>query len=290
MLYCCLRKEKDTGLRMRISLFVLTAFLTVFVCGCASIGVVEKSQSENENSALEVPSETVSMQSATSVAPEKTPAPTVQATPAPTPVPTPSPVPTPEGMVVLKKGFSYMPVPDDVWRRMEGKSYPEGTDIPLDELVYVNVLHIGFDGQEKEGELVVNKKIADDILYIFAELYSAGYKIERMRLIDDYDAIDEASMTDNNTSCFCYRNIAGTSKLSYHARGLAIDINPLYNPYVSSKKIEPAAGAIYTDRSLANLYYIDEDDLCYKLFTERGFFWGGHYNSVKDYQHFEMRD
>ena len=98
-------------------------------------------------------------------------------------------------------------------------------------------------------------------------------------------------MTDNNTSCFCYRTISGTSKLSYHARGLAVDVNTLYNPYVSSKKIEPAAGEEYAyDRDSGNPYYIDENDLCYKLFTEHGFFWGGHWNSVKDYQHFEMQD
>lgn len=176
-------------------------------------------------------------------------------------------------------------------QRMMGKSYPEDCPVPLDDLRYVKVLHIGFDGKSHEGEMIVNKKIADDVLDIFNKLYEAEYPIEKIRLIDEYGASDEASMTDNNTSCFCYRTISGTNKLSYHARGLAIDVNTLYNPYVSSRKIEPAVGEKYAyDRDSGNPRYIDEDDLCYQLFTEHGFFWGGHWNSVKDYQHFEMQD
>jgi len=221
-----------------------------------------------------------------------TPAPTVTptATPTPTPTPTPTAEPTPEGMVMLAEGFTYQPIPMEVQERMKGKSYPEGCPVPMEDLRYARVLHVGFDGETHEGELVVNAKIADAVLEIFKSLYDAGYPIEKMVLIDEYGAIDEASMTDNNSSSFCYRTISGSDKLSYHARGLAVDINPLYNPYVSSQKLEPAAGAPYVDRAQDNPYFIDEEDLCYQLFTEHGFFWGGHWNSVKDYQHFEMQD
>ena len=99
-------------------------------------------------------------------------------------------------------------------------------------------------------------------------------------------------MQDHNTSCFNYRVVDGTSNLSKHAYGLAIDINPFFNPYVVFKTdgptyISPRGSETYADRSKDFAYKIDENDLCYKLFTERGFTWGGNWNSCKDYQHFQ---
>lgn len=197
---------------------------------------------------------------------------------------------TSEDPIIIRDGFSAERVPESVRQRMYGKSYPEACPVSFEDLRYLKLKYIGFDGKEHDGEMIVNAKIAESILEIFAELYDASYPIEKIRLIDEYDAVDEASMTDNNTSSFCYRTISGSTKLSYHARGLAVDINPLYNPYVSSRKLEPAAGAPYVDRSLDIPYYIDHNDLCYQLFTQHGFFWGGNWSSVKDYQHFEMQD
>ena len=99
-------------------------------------------------------------------------------------------------------------------------------------------------------------------------------------------------MEADNTSCFNYRVVAGSDALSRHALGLAVDINPLYNPYVSyeedgTQNISPASASAYADRSVHFPYKIDENDLCYKLFIQHGFTWGGHWNNVKDYQHFQ---
>ena len=153
------------------------------------------------------------------------------------------------------------------------------------------MLHIGFDGETHIGEMIVNQEIAEDILEIMSELYKQEYPIEKMALIDAYGADDESSMSDNNTSAFNYREIAGSSKLSRHALGLAVDINPKYNPYVKEKNgeylVSPANGAAYADRSQEFPYKIAEGDLCLRLFLEHGFTWGGSWNSVKDYQHFE---
>ena len=101
-------------------------------------------------------------------------------------------------------------------------------------------------------------------------------------------------MRDNNSSCFCYRNIAGSTNLSKHARGLAIDINTLYNPYFKVRDdgslfIQPATAGAYCERTLDFPYKIDHDDLCFKLFTEAGFEWGGDWVTRKDYQHFELK-
>lgn len=205
-----------------------------------------------------------------------------------------------EQRTLLEEGFYYEPISDDLRRYMTGVSYPasHGTeDIPepeitFDDLMYVHILHYDFDGNPTEGELVCNKSIAADLAEIFQELYRNEYRLEKVLLIEAYDGDDLASMEDNNTSCFNYRPVEGSGKLSKHAYGLAIDINPLYNPYITytaegSQQVSPASALPYADRGSLFPYKIDEEDLCYKLFTSRGFTWGGNWNNVKDYQHFQ---
>lgn len=192
-------------------------------------------------------------------------------------------------------GFYYEPLTDTVKQRITGISYPEsGCTVPYEDLLYVGLLYHDFNGEEQSGELICNKAVAQDMVEIFYELYQNDYQIERIRLIDEYGGDDTASMADNNTSCFNYRVVDGTTSLSKHAYGLAIDINPFYNPYVVYNKggtgntyISPAGSEIYADRSQDFAYKIDENDLCYRLFIEHGFTWGGNWNSSKDYQHFQ---
>ena len=187
--------------------------------------------------------------------------------------------------------FYVSEIPDDIFEKMQGKSYKEDCTVPREDLRYVHVLHMGFDGETKEGEQVVNKAIADDVCDIFEKLYEADYPIEKIRLVDEYDADDEASMSDNNSSAFNFRFISHTTKISKHGLGMAVDINTLYNPYVKTvdgkRSIEPANAADYVDRSADFPYKIDHDDLCYQLFKEHGFSWGGDWQHSKDYQHFE---
>ena len=182
-------------------------------------------------------------------------------------------------------------IDDVIFARIKGKSYKDNCIVPLDELRYLHVMHIGFDGEPHEGELICNVSIAADLLDIFQKLYKAGYQIEKIRLVDEYNADDETSMRDNNSSCFNFRFISHTTKVSKHGLGLAVDINTLYNPYIKTVDgktyIEPATAGDYVDRTKDFPHKIDENDLCYKLFTQHGFEWGGHWKSVKDYKHFE---
>lgn len=201
-----------------------------------------------------------------------------------------------ENRTTYQPGFYYEPLSEDVKQRITGISYPEeGCTIPYEDLNYVGLLYIDFDGKEQNGELICNQAIAQDIVEIFYELYRNEYRIERIRLIDEYDGDDTLSMLDNNTSCFNYRVVDGTDNLSKHALGCAIDINPFYNPYVVFNRgangetyISPKGSEIYADRTQDFPYKIDESDLCYKLFIEHGFTWGGNWNSCKDYQHFQI--
>lgn len=182
--------------------------------------------------------------------------------------------------------FTLGPIPDEVFRRMEGKSFPADCTTPRAELRYLRVLHRGFDALTHVGELVCHQTVAGDLLEVLRLLWEADYPIEKIRLIDDYGADDEKSMADNNSSCFCFRMVAGKDELSKHARGWAIDINPLYNPYLTERGYTPLNAGPYVDRSRDFPYKIDENDLCYRLLTERGFEWGGHWSHAKDYQHF----
>ena len=187
--------------------------------------------------------------------------------------------------------FYISEIPDEIFAKMQGKSYKADCTVPREDLRYLHVLHMGFDGQTKEGELVVNKAIAEDVLAIFKQLYEAEYPIEKVRLVDEYDADDEASMSDNNSSVFNFRFISHTTTISKHGLGMAVDINTLYNPYVKTVNgklsIEPANAEAYVDRSGDFPHKIDHEDLCYRLFTKYGFTWGGDWEHSKDYQHFE---
>lgn len=194
---------------------------------------------------------------------------------------------------IYQPDFYYEPLSDDIKKRITGLSYKENCPIPYDDLRHVRILYINFKGNTSTGELICNKAIAQDLVEIFYELYQANYQIEQIRLVDEYNADDNLSMQDNNSSCFNYRTIAGTDKISMHGQGLAVDINPFFNPYVTyhngQVQVAPTGAESYVDRDKPFAYKIDENDLCYKLFIQHGFSWGGHWNSSKDYQHFEKK-
>ena len=188
--------------------------------------------------------------------------------------------------------FVCTPIPDSIFAAMQGKSFKANCTVPRDSLRYIRCLHTDKDGNSFVGEMVLNRSIAEQVLGIFRKLYDAKYPIERMLLIDRWDADDEMAMRDNNSSSFNFRFISHTQTVSKHGKGLAVDINTLYNPYHKfladgTEIIEPATGAPYLDRTLDFDYKIEKGDLCYQLFIAAGFKWGGDWTDRKDYQHFE---
>lgn len=205
------------------------------------------------------------------------------------------------GSAVLKvsrEGFSIREISDDLFERMKGgNTYKEDCIVPREDLRYLLVLHKDKEGNTHQGEMVVHKLIAEDVLEIFEQLYDAGYPIERMVLPDNYLADDEIMMRDNNSSSFNFRFISHTDRISKHGLGMAVDINTLYNPYhkivknedgTEEEVIEPATGKPYLDRTQSFDYKIEKGDLCYQLFIEKGFEWGGDWTDRKDFQHFEL--
>lgn len=186
----------------------------------------------------------------------------------------------------------------EIYDRIEGKSYRENPDIMLEDLRYLSILYYDFDHEIQRGELIVNESIAEDCLDIFQQLYQAEYEIASVKLIDEYwtgdgASTDTASVEANNTSAFCYRMTTSGKSLSNHALGCAIDINPRQNPYFDYAEEQAVwyhnGDELYLDRSTEKDHMITEDDLCYQLFTEYGFTWGGNWDNPKDYQHFERK-
>ncbi len=236
--------------------------------------------------------------------------PTTEPTSEPTADPTPEPTPPPtlyekyhkksalsvvkikgHSKKEIKKMFYSKRIPDKVWDDMQGKSYHEGCPVPRSGLRLLRVLYYGYDEKTHIGEMIVAKRVADEFLDIFYKLFRNKYQINKIQRIDAYDGDDDASIADDNTSCFNYRVVEGSTHLSKHSYGIAIDINPLPNPYVHKvnghTEVSPPAGEKYADRSRDFKHKIDHEDLCYKLFHVRGYKWGGDWISMKDYQHFQ---
>lgn len=187
-------------------------------------------------------------------------------------------------------------ISDDVYSVINGKSFQEGTEVTLADIRYIKVLHYNFEHKLQVGELIVATALQEDFINIFMELLDAEYEIQTMYLADNYwtgdpTSTDSASIDENNTSAFLYRPATGSSKLSKHAYGRAIDINPQQNPYVSYKSGSPVwsheNANDYIDRTTGLPHVITHDDVCYQIFKKYGFTWGGDWNTIKDYQHFE---
>lgn len=179
-------------------------------------------------------------------------------------------------------------IPEQVVKRISGGSFKEGGPVSLAELSYIQVSYWGFDDKKHQGELIIHQSLAEEVSMIFKELYEAKFPIERMRLIDEYQADDNLSMANNNTSAFCVRKITGELEgYSKHSYGFAIDINPLQNPFVKRGGVLPEEGKAYLDRQSVRKGMIIKGDQVYQAFSKRGWRWGGDWLTIKDYQHFE---
>jgi hypothetical protein len=172
-----------------------------------------------------------------------------------------------------------------------------GAVVGCERLSLIRFSYLGFDGSlHGGGEIMVMDAAAENVLRILMKLREIRFPIAKAKLINQYEGNDDASIADDNTAAFNSRNVAGTNSLSLHAYGLAIDLNPLENPYVqrSGGKLifSPPAGARFTNRFKGD----PEKQLRFGLaeaaidvFADEGFLeWGGVWKSSTDYQHFQV--
>ncbi|MCL5735633.1 MAG: M15 family metallopeptidase [Actinobacteria bacterium] len=172
-------------------------------------------------------------------------------------------------------------------RMLMSGSWKKGDPITFSELRLVKVTYWGFDDQAHVGSLVVHVQWAAKLSTVFQKLYEARFPIRSMNLIDGYGASDGRSMAADNTSSYNGRFRGGSNSVwSMHAYGLAIDINPVENPWVYSGGFSPAAGKPYVNRSQNAKGMIHAGDVVVKAFASIGWTWGGSWKSSKDYQHF----
>jgi hypothetical protein len=164
-----------------------------------------------------------------------------------------------------------------VWRR--------GCPVPLSRLRHVSVSFVGFGGRPRRGAVVVNASVAKEVAGAFRALYRARFPIRRMKPIQAYGGDDFRSIEADNTSAFNCRPATGSSNWSQHAYGLAIDLNPLENPYVSGGRTSHPRSVPYLDRSPYRKGMIVEGGVVVRAFEARGWGWGGRWSAPIDYQH-----
>ncbi|WP_297480128.1 M15 family metallopeptidase [uncultured Photobacterium sp.] len=170
--------------------------------------------------------------------------------------------------------------------------------VPCQRLRKVTFNYRDFAGKvHSNGQLVVMDAVALYVGNIFDALFKQGFPIHKAVPIEMYDGNDTRSMTANNTSAFNYRSVEGSSNLSLHAYGAAIDINPLQNPFVTfgsngNVKFSPAQGTHYANRAQYRFGKPDSRGMAetvITIFARNGFqYWGGFWNSPIDYQHFQL--
>jgi hypothetical protein len=171
--------------------------------------------------------------------------------------------------------------------RMTGVSWRPGCPVPLRDLRLLALRHHGFDRKVRTGRLVVHEDVARDVVRVFRRLYRLGFPIRRMHLIDAYRGSDFRSIEADNTSAFNCRRATASGGWSMHAYGLAIDLNPIENPYVEGGRVYHDKSRPYVDRSRKRKGMVRAGDPVVRAFASIGWGWGGSWSgSVKDYQHF----
>lgn len=167
-------------------------------------------------------------------------------------------------------------------------SWTEECPVALEDLAYITVSHVGFDGRFHTGEMIVNATVAEDVVGVFARLHAARFPIEQMRVIRA-EEIDAHPTGDwNDTTSFVCRPAVGAGSWSMHAYGLAIDINPFHNPYLKGDLVLPELASFYLDRELGQPGMIAGGDLVVQTFADIGWTWGGDWSSLKDWMHFSQ--
>lgn len=158
-------------------------------------------------------------------------------------------------------------------------TFSKGKDLIDRDIIKLEIKFINFNGEENLGSIEVHKDVRDEVIKIFKEIKEIGFPIFKVKTIDNYEFSDEKSVIDNNTSAYNFRFVSGTTKLSDHAIGLAIDINPKQNPWLHPSALNKFT---YTPGKKGT---IEKNSEVVSIFKKYGWSWGGDWQNP-DYQHF----
>ncbi|MEX1134420.1 MAG: M15 family metallopeptidase [Acidimicrobiia bacterium] len=181
--------------------------------------------------------------------------------------------------------FTVGSIPPDVLAR---SSWVPECPVAVDELAYLTVSHLGFDGRFHTGEIIINQDFAEEVVEVFRMMHEARFPIEQMRVITK-EEIDAPPTGDwNDTTSFVCRPAVASTSWSQHAYGLAMDVNPFHNPYLKGDLVLPELASAYTDREDVRPGMITEGDVVTEAFADMGWGWGGNWNTLKDWMHFSF--
>jgi hypothetical protein len=261
----------------RVAAIALAAFLTA--CTASTDGGAEGARGATETRAPQVlPS----------------PSPTPES-PAPEATPTPTSEPGTEPSEARTRFAGRIAtIPPSLEREMTGTTWHEGCPVPLEDLRVLRFNHWDFDGEVDRGPLVVNAAVAEDVLWVFRQLYDAGFPMKRVGLARAFHERRWEEQPDSRRSvtasfnCRVVITPAGPgSTFSQHSYGLAIDVNPLQNPFVRSDGwVRNRFAEAYVDRSRDLPGMIHEGDVVVRSFAAIGWTWGGRWSGDRDYMHF----
>ncbi|HEX6401024.1 MAG TPA: M15 family metallopeptidase [Actinomycetota bacterium] len=229
---------------------------------------------------------------------------------APPPPPSAQDVPVVDPAMPPSPGASPMTEPEPAEPRFEGevrrigpglrskivgRSWHPGCPVALGDLRHVRVSYWDFEGDVRTGPLIVHEREAEDILWVFRRLFRARFPIKHLVLPPKWRPPRPSDYWDRTpsspTAAFNCRPAVGSTVWSEHAYGLAIDINPLQNPYVRSdgSTLRHIARP-YRDRSRDRKGMIHDGDVVVRSFAAIGWEWGGHWRTLKDYMHFSLTE
>jgi D-alanyl-D-alanine carboxypeptidase len=184
---------------------------------------------------------------------------------------------SPQVRTVLKR--------DQAWR--------PGCPVPLSGLRVLTVSHRGFDGRTHTGRLVVNRSAAAPLARVFRKLYALHFPIRHLTIADAYGPAHSRPKDGDISGSFECRQAVpspckggrGTGTWSMHAYGLAVDLNPVENPYVGCGQSRDPRSRRYFDRSRHRRGMVTRAVV--RAFDSIGWGWGGAWTGpTKDYMHF----
>jgi len=189
-------------------------------------------------------------------------------------------------------------LPAGLAAQMRGTTWQPGCPVPLEDLRLLHFNYWGFDHILHRGPMVVNASVADDVLWVFKQLYDAEFPIKKVGLTTPFHPKAFAQHRRINshrsvTASFNCRPVVTAlgpaDTFSQHSYGLAIDLNPVQNPYVTSDGfVRNRAAEPYLDRSRTLEGMVHQDDVVFRSFAAIGWSWGGDWSGDKDYMHFSL--
>jgi hypothetical protein len=175
--------------------------------------------------------------------------------------------------------------------QLEGRFWHSGCPVPLSGVRVLTVSYWDFDGNRQTGELVVNARAAAPLATVFRQLYRLHFPIRHLRFADMYGPKRGRPADRDITGSFeCRRAVpspcgSGTGSWSQHAFGLAVDLNPIENPYTGCGRTREPTSVPYLNRSRIRRGMVTPAVV--SAFRSIGWGWGGSWaGSTKDYMHF----